>query len=175
MDEVAAAAHMSKATLYRLWQGKAGLVSAALQQFTCVAEPADTGSLRGDLIATALRMPAASEERATLLSALVHVARGEPTLRQLLRDRLVRPNEEAISEIFSRAVRRGELSGDSPLLAEIPHLVIYAVLGRVLIDGLVPDEAYALAMIDRIVLPLLDAAGAAHAGATHPPHDRLEP
>src|SRR6478609_4178139 len=54
MDAVAQRAKASKATLYRRWSSKARLVIDALHQGHShqddVAEPADTGSLRGDLI-----------------------------------------------------------------------------------------------------------------------------
>lgn len=159
MDEVAAAARSSKATLYRQWQGKAGLVCAALQHFSTTPEPVDTGSLRGDLLAFATCMPAADKERVALLAALVHVAQGDPELAELLRERLVRPNEVALTALFEQAVRRGEVDAGNPLLPVLPHLLIYSVLGRILLDGLVPDEAYLVAMIEHVVLPLLGAAG----------------
>lgn len=161
MDEVAAAAHMSKATLYRQWGGKSGLIRAALEQFSCIEEPLDTGSLRSDLLTYATSMPAGSEERDRLLAALVHASRREPVLAALLRDRLVRPNEEALGQIFRRAAERREVRAEHPLLGEIGSLLVYAVLGRVLIDGLVPDEAYMRAMVDSVVLPLLGVAAPA--------------
>lgn len=168
MDEVAAAARTSKATLYRQWQGKAGLVSAALQQFSTAPEAVDTGSLRGDLLAFATCMPAADRDRVALLAALVHVAQGDPALAALLRERLVHPNEVALTLLFEQAVRRGEVAADNALLPVLPHLLIYSVLGRILLDGLVPDEAYLVAMIDQVVIPLLGASGTPDR-ATSPP------
>ena len=53
MDAVAARAHASKATIYRRWPGKQELVLDAVRARgvgLTVAE--DTGSLRGDLMAT---------------------------------------------------------------------------------------------------------------------------
>ena len=53
MDAVAARAHASKATIYRRWPGKQELVLDAVKARgvgLTVAE--DTGSLRGDLVAT---------------------------------------------------------------------------------------------------------------------------
>ena len=51
VDEVAATAHASKATVYRRWPTKAELVLAAfVEGVSQDAEPPDTGSLREDLI-----------------------------------------------------------------------------------------------------------------------------
>src|SRR5436190_18041434 len=55
MDAVALKAKASKATLYRRWNGKGSLVIDALHhhhQHEATAEPVDTGSLRGGLIAS---------------------------------------------------------------------------------------------------------------------------
>jgi len=53
MDAVAARAHASKTTIYRRWTGKLELVRAAVNAFIAgrVLISADTGSLRGDLLA----------------------------------------------------------------------------------------------------------------------------
>src|SRR3954465_12942622 len=55
MDAVAQRAKASKATLYRRWNGKVSLVIDALHhhhQQETPPTPVDTGSLRGDLIAS---------------------------------------------------------------------------------------------------------------------------
>src|SRR6476661_7275970 len=52
MDAVAARAKASKATLYRRWNDKASLVVDALLVVKHTAETPDTGTLRGDLIAS---------------------------------------------------------------------------------------------------------------------------
>ena len=52
MDAVAAAARASKATLYRRWNGKVALVIDALISQKAPHDVPDTGSLRGDLLAT---------------------------------------------------------------------------------------------------------------------------
>ena len=55
MDAVATAAKASKATLYRRWSTKAELVIDAIERAKGAPQlhDADTGSLRGDLIAMA--------------------------------------------------------------------------------------------------------------------------
>jgi AcrR family transcriptional regulator len=53
MDAVAARAHASKTTIYKRWPGKAELVRAAVDNYAAgrLTAAADTGSLRGDLMA----------------------------------------------------------------------------------------------------------------------------
>src|SRR5882762_11449 len=65
MDLVASRARCSKATLYRLWQGKPQLVAAALYA-TRPAKAAEinTGTLRGDLL-TVVGLLAAQAEKDT--------------------------------------------------------------------------------------------------------------
>ncbi len=164
IDEVAAAARMSKATLYRQWGGKAGLVRAALEQFNCEPAAADTGSLRGDLVAFAASLPTPSEERSTLLSALVHVARDEGELAGLLDERIVHPHVAALETVFGRAIARGELVADHALVVEVAEMLVYAELGRVLLGGRVPDRDDMVELVDRVVLPLLGLAPAGGSG-----------
>src|SRR3954451_6638713 len=64
MDAVAAAARASKATLYRRWETKASLVlEAVLAQKGPADDLPDTGSLRGDLIASHCGHGGLSDER----------------------------------------------------------------------------------------------------------------
>ncbi|MGH3850145.1 MAG: TetR/AcrR family transcriptional regulator, partial [Pseudonocardiaceae bacterium] len=53
MDVLAARARASKATIYRRWPGKAQVIAEAVRRRACpaMAEPPDTGTLRGDLLA----------------------------------------------------------------------------------------------------------------------------
>ncbi len=168
MDEVAAAARMSKATLYRQWQGKAGLVAAALRHIDC-GEPAtvDTGSLRGDLLAFASAMPQATEERMALFAGLVHAGRSEPSLQALINERIVAPTLSAVEALFRRAIARGEIPAEHPLAGELGRLLVYAAYGQILLEGLVPDEEYLLGLIDGVVLPLLALAPRPSADVTH--------
>src|SRR6476619_1461080 len=52
MDAVATRAKASKATLYRRWNGKVSLVIDALLSVKSTPDLPDTGTLRGDLIAS---------------------------------------------------------------------------------------------------------------------------
>jgi AcrR family transcriptional regulator len=72
-DAVAAAAHTSKATIYRQWGGEPGLVSGALGQLRRLEPDApspDAGSLRGDLLRLARTVGPMGEQQVTLMAAL---------------------------------------------------------------------------------------------------------
>ena len=91
MDAVAARAHASKATIYRRWPGKQELVLDAVKARgvgLTVAE--DTGSLRGDLVATyrsAVHGSAADD--ADLIAGVLRAMRTAPELADCVRSQVI--------------------------------------------------------------------------------------
>ncbi|MCW2874250.1 MAG: TetR family transcriptional regulator [Streptomyces oryziradicis] len=160
MDAVAARAHSSKATLYRQWQGKPGLVIAALKHHKPVTiVDIDTGSLRDDLYEIARRhgTMAHTKQDAALMSGMTHAVRNDAELGRALRTALVEPENEALGRMLARAVERGELAADVPAARFLPHLIAGAVFFREMIDGEPADEAYLRDAIDSVILPALQA------------------
>ncbi|MGH8938481.1 MAG: TetR/AcrR family transcriptional regulator, partial [Actinomycetes bacterium] len=90
MDAVAARAHASKATIYRRWPGKRELVLDALRgRAERTAVPADTGSLRSDLLATFRAMSDEfGDEEAELMAGVLHAMRCSPELGACVRDQV---------------------------------------------------------------------------------------
>ncbi len=107
-DRIAARAHAGKAGIYRRWPTMAALARHALDRFSLVDVPDDTGSLRDDLVALASRWsrPLDREERA--VASIVGPARHEEQLREGLDAALVRPLADAVTMIAERAEARGE-------------------------------------------------------------------
>lgn len=167
MDDLAAAARTSKATLYRLWEGKLGLVVSALQRFHPNIALSDTGSLRGDLLALlqsdplALRDGSAKASLSTtaLLSEAVHASRAHPEIGTVLREQSIGYWASAVDTVIEQAVARGEVPPSHPLRRELGKLVVYAVLGRMLVEGVAPGIARLTEMIDNVVLPAFGLAG----------------
>ena len=103
MDAVAARAKASKATLYRRWNDKASLVVDALLVVKHTAETPDTGTLRGDLIASFCGLGGLTDEQgvATFASVLTAISRdkefadGLPSRRTRPQDRRVEPHLRA--------------------------------------------------------------------------------
>ena len=106
---------MSKPTIYRRCpEGKAQLVAAAIA-WRREAKPAmpDTGSLRGDLLATVRDMVGHMRENAQLAAGLVHQLRTSPELAEIFREHVIEP-ERARWTGWSSAPRRAASSRPAP-------------------------------------------------------------
>jgi AcrR family transcriptional regulator len=157
MDDVALAARVSKATIYRRWPSKADLLVSIIHEASdeTLTVP-DTGSLRGDLIAllTALTDilggPGGGASRA-LLSAMTD----EPALAEAFRRGPLHRWAQAFIAVFERAIRRGEFSP-----AVLPSMAAEAgsaiLLQRWLISGQPVDSDVAQAVVDDVMMPLFE-------------------
>lgn len=161
VDAIAACAGAGKATIYRRWSGKAELVVDALTCQKQLLLAPDTGSLRGDLAALAHSKEKSdskldSEVMIGLVSALPH----DQELRDVFRERLVQPHVATLTEIFDRAVARGEIAPIKNLetvISIIPALVLHSLLIR----GEIPDQCYFEMVVDDVILPLVFAGTSA--------------
>jgi AcrR family transcriptional regulator len=157
MDAVAARAHASKATIYRRWPGKQELVLDAVRARgvgLTVAE--DTGSLRGDLVATyrsAVHGSAADD--ADLIAGVLRAMRTTPELADCVRSQVIESKCDVSRIIVARAVARGELPAETDPL--ILHEVASALwFHRVLVVGGPVDDAFIAHVVDDVLMPLLD-------------------
>ncbi len=153
MDAVATRAKASKATLYRRWNGKVSLVIDALLSTKGTPALPDTGTLRGDLIASFCGMGGLTDEKsvATFASVITAISRDQDFAAAFRRE-VIGPKAAISRAIFERARDRGELAPgvDIDLLA--PALA-GIVLHRVYLMGELPDEALITRVIDQIILP----------------------
>jgi AcrR family transcriptional regulator len=142
MSGVAARAGASTATVYRWWRSKLDLVIDAATTIGGDEPAADTGSLRGDLRAFALRLIHTLTE--TLIGQVVIALIGDinrhPELADALRvDVLAERLPEQLA-ILERGVARGEVD-PSLDLDLIMQLLMGPIYFRLLISGQdVPDE-----------------------------------
>jgi AcrR family transcriptional regulator len=157
MDAVAARAHASKATIYRRWPGKQELVLDAVRARgvgLTVAE--DTGSLRGDLVATyrsAIHGSAADD--ADLIAGVLRAMRSTPELADCVRSQVIESKCDVSRVIVARAIGRGELPAETDPL--ILHEVASALwFHRVLVVGGPVDDAFIAHVVDDVLMPLLD-------------------
>ncbi|MZD09974.1 TetR family transcriptional regulator [Streptomyces sp. SID5785] len=158
MDAVATRTRASKATLYRQWGGKAELVVKALRQQKPHFDEIDTGTLRGDLHAMALREDDCHmEQNSALMRGLMVAVHANPDLLEAFREWIVEPELSGLDRMLRRAVDRGEIRPDNPALAYVIHMLIGAFATRTLIDELPPTQAYLASYIDAVVLPALSA------------------
>jgi len=156
MDALAERAHAGKATIYRHWSGKAEVVSEAIRQRHSGEELVpDTGSLRGDLLATITYIDASmSSEDGPLISGLLCAMRTDPVLANLMRTQMVESKRTNCLQLVDRAIARGELppSAAGDVLYEVlPAMVIT----RLVINGEELTEEFATHLVDDILIPLL--------------------
>ncbi len=167
MDAVASEAGVGKATIYRRWRTKEELVvdtvsdlNAAEAAAAAAAEPADTGSLEGDLrvllrsLVSLVNSPAGAATQA-LLSSMQH----HPALAEAFRGGPVAVWRKAFDDMWARAEQRGEVQAglSGSLIAEA---IGAPIVQRWLVNGEPVDNAFADAVVDVVALPILRAGGA---------------
>jgi AcrR family transcriptional regulator len=152
-DRVAARARAGKAGIYRRWPSMAALARHAVGGFTLVPVPADTGTLRGDLLdlVACWAHPLSREERAA--ASLVGAARHDELLREGLDEALVRPLAVAVATLGARAAERGQ-PVDDERLALFGSVLEAFWWQRFTGDG-VRSEQQLERVVDDVLLPVL--------------------
>lgn len=156
MDALAERAHAGKATIYRHWSGKAEVVAEAIRQRHSAEElVADTGSLRGDLLATISSMDASvSSEDGALISGVLCAMRTDPVLANLMRTQMVESKRTNLMQLVDRAIAREELPASAA--GDVLYEVLPAmVITRLVINGEELTEEFAAHLVDDILVPLL--------------------
>lgn len=164
MDMVAVRARAGKATVYRRWASKADMVVDAVARMKRGLVDndnlADTGTLRGDLLA--LFRPQSVQQAEYKLRAMAGVASmldQHPTLAEAGHDAIVSPWVAANRTLILRALDRGEVAPGAHVetVAQIiPALAAY----RALVQRRPFDHAFLVEIIDGIVLPALGLSNA---------------
>lgn len=164
IDAVAAKAKASKATVYRRWADKAGLVVDAMQTLTPMPPPGqaeppcywpDTGSLRGDLLAGVRNFAARlNTEEGKLMAAVMTAQMRDPALAAAMRAATSDEKLRSCRILVGRAVARGEVAtttGSDTFVEVLPAVMF----NRLLIVGRPFDEEFITHVVDDIALPLL--------------------
>jgi AcrR family transcriptional regulator len=157
MDEVALAAGVGKAAIYRRWSSKvellASFIDVSVDDTLCTP---DTGSLREDLVAllqSLLDVLGGPGGRAT--RAVLNAALDDPTLAEAYHRGPLERWRRAFGEVFSRAVEREEIPPGAgvSLGAEAGPAIL---VQRWLVSGRPLDHAVATAVVDEVMMPLLE-------------------
>jgi AcrR family transcriptional regulator len=127
MEAVAARAGVGKASIYRRWPSLGALaLDAALGAYLADQPTRDTGTLEGDLLATARGWIRSVKRSATgpSLRFLTAEVQSDPSLAEAWRDRFVREVRRRRRVIVERAIGRGEISDGSD-----PELILDMLFG----------------------------------------------
>ena len=152
MDEIAARAGVSKATIYRRWSSKEALVLDALRAAIGPVDAVDTGALGSDLRTYLNELAArmSTGRSSDLLPHLIEVACYDPAIRSSLDD-WVRHRRAPLLAILQRGVARGELPADTDLTLLLDALIGPFVYRRLLAGGDV-DARFVDSLL-RLLLP----------------------
>ncbi|WP_216892905.1 TetR/AcrR family transcriptional regulator [Nocardia alni] len=118
MEAVAKRAGVGKSALYRRWPSKQDMVIAVLSDFSVPrAEIPDTGSVRGDLLATlrAVHEWLTHPRFARILPDLTAEAVRNPALATAIAATIGEPRRAFGATVLRRAIERGELPADLDL------------------------------------------------------------
>jgi AcrR family transcriptional regulator len=155
MDDVARRAGVSKATIYRWWPSKERLALDALAAewaSSAAADQADTGTLRGDLLARFRPWVRQLNRRpyARVVAGLVAAAQTDDAFAELYRQHFVQPRRVATRDLLVRARERGEIAADTDL--EVALDLLYGPVYHRLLHGHAPvTQRFAQQVIDAVM------------------------
>lgn len=149
-EMVAARAGVSKATMYRRWPSKAGLVVEAVESLRDDPAVPDKGSLRADL--AALIQPSknsAMAQKYQIMTGLLALMPHDPDLARVVQTRIVQPRHDEIREVLERAQKRGEIAPQrdlDTLAFVVPAMIAY----RLIVIGQPIDRAFVASIINEV-------------------------
>lgn len=157
-DAVAARARTSKATLYRQWGSKSGLVIAALTQDGARHPPLFQNAEEISLdeafaqLASADRM---SGRDLRMGFMLLHAASTDPDFGAALRKKIIVPLVAELVAIFETAADRGVIVRDSPLFTRLAHVILTDLAFSPLINGQGGSQADREELLRTVIRPAL--------------------
>lgn len=158
-DDIAAAARVSKATIYRHWRSKQELVVAAARMHFGTVDAPDLGSFADEVHWILENRLRDYREPGTLrlVGSLVGAATFDPQLQALFTEWV-----EQLSRAIRRVVQRGIARGD--VRPEIDLLALETLVAGIVARTVVAQHSFSLATVERIVDLITAAARAAAAG-----------
>ncbi len=153
IEEVASRAGVGKATVYRRWSSKGALaLDAFLAEFRQQQPLPDTGSLRGDLVAS-LRAWVRAVTRTPvgrILADLIGEMQADKDLAVSYREQVLEPLRQQHRIMLDRAIARGELPAGTDREVAL-DLMFGAAQHRLLLGHLPLTERFVRQIVDVIV------------------------
>jgi AcrR family transcriptional regulator len=158
VDAIASRARASKTTMYRRWPGKAELVADALRRRAQGASPEvpDTGSLRGDLLASVEQIAQTlSGSPGPSLIGMLEAIRDDAVLREIVGSQVRQRSHEVAQIISARAELRGDVvhSGRSAVVLDLAFAQLFT---DTLFRGGIPEHSSLERLVDDVLLPLVN-------------------
>jgi len=155
VDAVAAAAHASKATVYRRWPSKAELVLAAfIEGCRQIAVYPKTGTLRDDLLQLGhVISRQTSEQAGTIRAVLVEISR-HPALRDAMQHQFLDQRKALMQDVLGDAVLRGEIDA-AAISDELWDLLPGYLIFRSIMPNRPLTDHTVEALVDEVVIPSL--------------------
>jgi AcrR family transcriptional regulator len=153
IDGVAAAAGVSRPTIYRRWSSKPELVIAAMAHRTGLVVPVpNTGSIRRDLMAVQRHQIKEfnNPHSRRVTSGLVADVAADPELGELYLNDYATPRRESVWRALQRGVDRGELRADIDF-AFVSDLLIGPLFMRSVVWGQHLDASMAKTTVDVVL------------------------
>jgi AcrR family transcriptional regulator len=156
MEGVAAAAHTGKASVYRRWPSKEDLLVDAMEHaLPPIADPPDTGSVRGDMLALLrIMLEAVNSRSGCALQAFMFDNSVDKALIQVVKARVMEPRQQMVIDALARGRDRGEVRPSAVELrtAEVgPALIVH----QFLMHGPPVPDAFVVDLVDNVLMPLL--------------------
>lgn len=156
IEQIAAAAGTSKATLYRHWRDKPTLIVTALKATSAInLAVIDTGRFITDMEQLMDMLAARAPRNIALVLTLAEASRHDPFLREAVQQGVM-PELAALDAIIDSAARRGELRRDAPT-RHVRELLLGVLFGAALFGGTTEhvDRDYLRAYLHDVLAPLL--------------------
>jgi AcrR family transcriptional regulator len=158
LDGVAARAHASKATLYRQWGSKSGLVMAALTFAGTKHQPLLGAPDAASLDEAFTQLPGTdqvTDRNLRMGFMLLQAASNDPEFATTLRREIIAPLVDELAGIFETAADRGEIVRDSALFRRLAYLILTDLAFFPLLTGEDDDQAAHGDLFRRVIRPAL--------------------
>lgn len=155
MEEVAADASVSKATVYRWWPNKAALIADAFASSTTrnLHFP-DTGSVRTDMSQQMRQLiKIFRSRRGRIVSAMLGGGQSDRELIAAFRERFLWPRRREAYATLKRGIRRGELRRNVDL-----DLLLDSLYGPIYMRFLIGHDTLTPAFVDNLCRLVLGGA-----------------
>ncbi|WP_078290410.1 TetR/AcrR family transcriptional regulator [Mycobacterium sp. D16R24] len=155
VDEVAAEAKASKATIYRRWPSKAELVLAAfIEGMRAQLVRPNTGSLREDLLQIGMNALADVRRNTPVMRGLLIEIERNPELTKAFRTKFVDQRKLLLDDVLAAAVERGEIDA-AAINEELWDLLPGYLVFRSLMPVRSPTASTVRTLVNDVIVPSL--------------------